>query len=622
MSTLFGSVNDDSLTGTAEDDTLHGGPAANPASDVGQDTLLGGDGNDLLLGYGGFDLLFGGDGDDTAQGGTGNDRISDNDDLPTGVADNDLLAGQEGDDELSSTGGFDTLDGGADFDRVVIDRSLSTAALALTFGTGTTIDLGDGTRLIDCELYTALLGTGNDRLDAALSLSANGGAGDDTLTAVTASGVTQFSGDDGNDLIDASTLPAAARLVGVGGEGNDTILGGAGNDTIANGMGADSIVAGAGNDEIRLAATATPMATIVDAGVGADLIEIQPTSSVVVHGTAHFDGGPNADRLVLPGLVIYLPNTTPFANIETLLLTPGAILYGTVGADLLDFAAIGVISGGVASGLRLLADAGADSVTGSTGDDLIAGGAGRASLAGGGGGGDILLGEAGADTLAGGAGDELHGGKGNDLYLVTGLGANVFELAGSGRDTVQASLSFDLPDEVECLVLAGAGALDGGGNGLANAITGNDGANHLFGLAGDDSLKGGRGDDTLEGGSGRDKLNGGRGADLLWGGADRDLFVFAGPAEGGGTLGDFTQGEDRIQVSAAGFGGGLAAGMDLRVAGRFVTGTVATAEDGQFLFDPATLRLLWDADGSAAGGAVLLLTANTPLAARDIAVIA
>ena len=625
MAILSGTTGDDSILGTASDDTLQGGPAANPASDTGQDRLEGGAGNDLLLGYGGFDNLFGGEGDDTLDGGSGNDRLFDNADVPTSLpGGDDLLLGGDGDDDLTSTSGIDTLDGGAGFDRVVIDVSLASTAFAFTLGTGTTVELGGGRRLIDCEGYTFLFGAGNDRLDAARAVNADGGAGDDTLTASGAGA--QLTGGAGADLIDGSTLLASARLVADGGAGDDTLLGGAGNDTLAGGEGLDSIAGGAGNDDIRLFASGAPLAATIDAGAGKDLIEISSDTSVIDLRGVHLDGGADGDRLVIGAPIVYLPDHLPFVNIEALIVPLGIILLGTAGADSFDFSAVSLTSGsltglGASAGQKIFGDRGADTVIGTAADDFISGGAGGDSLVGGGGS-DVLLGDGGADTLVGGQGDQLLGGSGNDLYVIDNPGGLVVELAGNGRDMVQSAFSFGLPDQVEALVLTGADAIDGRGNALANTLTGNDGANLLQGLDGADRLRGGRGDDTLDGGAGRDTLTGGRGADQLTGGADRDVFFFAAPAEGGDVLGDFAQGEDRIQVSAAGFGGGLVQGMDLRTTGRFVSGTAASDAVGQFLFDPATLRLLWDADGTGADAPVLVATANTALAARDMVVVA
>jgi Ca2+-binding RTX toxin-like protein len=125
---------------------------------------------------------------------------------------------------------------------------------------------------------------------------------------------------------------------------------------------------------------------------------------------------------------------------------------------------------------------------------------------------DTLTGSNGADTLVGGAGDRLTGGSGDDLYVVAGK-STIVEAASGGVDTVQSSVAFTLPANVENLTLTGAGAISGTGNGANNILTGNDLANTLVGAAGSDTLVGGVGDDVLAGGAGDDLLIGGAGAD-------------------------------------------------------------------------------------------------------------
>ena len=59
-----------------------------------------------------------------------------------------------------------------------------------------------------------------------------------------------------------------------------------------------------------------------------------------------------------------------------------------------------------------------------------------------------------------------------------------------------SSVSFGLWPNLESLTLTGSAAINGTGNGLANAITGNSAANTINGGAGADSMSGGDGDDT------------------------------------------------------------------------------------------------------------------------------
>ncbi len=118
---------------------------------------------------------------------------------------------------------------------------------------------------------------------------------------------------------------------------------------------------------------------------------------------------------------------------------------------------------------------------------------------------NTLIGNSGANRLDGGAGaDVLAGGLGNDTYIVDDVLDQVFEAPSAGTDTVQSSVSYALGANVEHLTLTGEAAINGTGNELANTLTGNAAANTLTGGAGNDRLIGGGGGDTLIGGAGND----------------------------------------------------------------------------------------------------------------------
>lgn len=148
----------------------------------------------------------------------------------------------------------------------------------------------------------------------------------------------------------------------------------------------------------------------------------------------------------------------------------------------------GVVRGGAGND-HLSGNAAANDLRGDAGDDILQGGRGD----------DILNGGAGADRMV--------GGRGNDTYYVNEAGDRVVEGLGGaagGRDTVHASVSFRLPDHVEVLFLTGKANINGTGNALANAISGNRGINALRGMDGDDVIQSGGGADVLIGGRGRD----------------------------------------------------------------------------------------------------------------------
>ena len=113
------------------------------------------------------------------------------------------------------------------------------------------------------------------------------------------------------------------------------------------------------------------------------------------------------------------------------------------------------------------------------------------------GGDDVLEGTPNADTLNGKAGiDTMMGLGGNDTYFVAQTDDEVIEGAGEGTDTIKSTVTYTLPIFVENLVLIGAAAINGTGNGLPNRMTGNGAKNALNGRGGADVMVGLGGDDT------------------------------------------------------------------------------------------------------------------------------
>jgi Ca2+-binding RTX toxin-like protein len=139
---------------------------------------------------------------------------------------------------------------------------------------------------------------------------------------------------------------------------------------------------------------------------------------------------------------------------------------------------------------------------------------------------DKIVGGAGGDSLVGlGGPDYMEGRGGNDTYYVDDPGDFAFENPGAGVDTVNSSVSYALPQNIENLYLTGS-AFRGAGNELNNFISGTDGPNRLDGERGNDWLVAGAGNDTVVGGLGADKIEGGLGVDTLYGGAGADTFIW------------------------------------------------------------------------------------------------
>ena len=226
-------------------------PNANIFGGDGNDTLTGGSGNDQLfgqagddslLGKGGDDLLFGGDGNDVLTGGVGTDQVfgqAGNDRMIWNPGEGtDLNEGGDGIDTVEVNGGngaevFTATPNGT---RVRFDR-VSPAPFSIDIGTSENLVLnmngGDDTF------------TGSNGLASLISITVDGGAGNDTIT---------------------------------GGDGNDTLLGGDGNDVINGGRGSDTVFMGAGDDTF-----------VWNPGDGSDIVEGQDGNDTMLFNGANIN---------------------------------------------------------------------------------------------------------------------------------------------------------------------------------------------------------------------------------------------------------------------------------------------------------------------------------------------
>jgi len=166
--------------------------------------------------------------------------------------------------------------------------------------------------------------------------------------------------------------------------------------------------------------------------------------------------------------------------------------------------------------LQIVTDSGSVAATGSSGGIIVASGANDtltsgagASLISAGGEGDSVVGGTGNDTLIALSGDvTLVGGTGNTLFVVTDVTDVVEVPVAGGNDTIQSSVDYTLPTNVDTLILVGSGDLTASGN--------DDATNQMTGNAGNDLLQAGSGSDTLISGTGIDTLVAGFGTDVFY----------------------------------------------------------------------------------------------------------
>jgi len=225
-----GTAGNDTLTGTASDDTINAG--------AGNDLVYGRAGNDTINGEGGSDTLHGEDGDDTLNGGS----------------DIDYLYGGNGNDRLNGGGNSDFLYGGAGHDTAVFaatgnnfivfrDNSafitvrdmVGSLGIARVYNDVESIEFSNTTLNI-ASLNLTLGGAGWG------SATINGTAAAETLSGTASND--RINGGDGNDTINGRLGNDTIS----GGAGNDTLYGDAGDDLLFGGAAADMLYGGAGND--------------------------------------------------------------------------------------------------------------------------------------------------------------------------------------------------------------------------------------------------------------------------------------------------------------------------------------------------------------------------------------
>jgi len=398
----------------------------------------------------GADIILAGSGDDRVAGGGGSDIVS----LGAG---NDLYTWNSGD-------GNDLVDGGSGSDTLAFNGSAAAETIRLS---------------------NSILGT------TRVSTSAENGS-------VTLTGVEHIvvSAGDGDDVVDASGLPAGRASLEInGGRGNDRLIGSTGNDSF-----------------------------VWNPGDGSDIVEGNSGTD-----TLQFNGSNAAENMALS------------ANGSHALLTRnvGVITMDLHGIETVNIAALGgvdnvTIGDLTGTGVKqvnvdLAATGGGDdnsadivTLAGSTADDSF----------------DFTVPTTGPAIVEGlggeqiavdhmGVGDRvvIDGGAGTDSVTAHGTGGD--DVIGIARDGTNSIAVFsgsgpiiDVSNVEHLLVQGGAGSdtlAAQNGIGALTQLT-------LDGGAGNDTLRGGDGNDLLLGGDGNDFVDGNIGSDIAQLGAGDDTF--------------------------------------------------------------------------------------------------
>ena len=461
----------------------------------GNDTLIGGTGNASIYGGNGNEYIVGGDGDVSINGGNGNDTIYAGDGTDT------IWAG-DGNTTIYGGNGSDIIVGGTGTDVLWAGDGGTIAAPTYVFsGNGTTSIYG---------------GAGVDYL--------TGGTGKDTLVAGT--GTSTLQGGSGTEVMYGSIGNATL----IAGAGSDTLYGGSGSDVLQGSTGNALFVAGSGNETIQGGTGSNTYE--FDAGFGN--VELKGTQA---SDTFNFGAGISASDLTLSAAIGSDGNLALLVQYGGGQITIDGGFDGAISqfafADgssltldqLIAQASSAPTTVAGTNGNIVFSSAGSDTLVGGTGNDTIyAWNGGNSLLAGSGN--QTLVSKSGYDTLVGGAGnDTLISAAGNDT-MVGGTGNTTFvvnsqtdviqaQSTGSNINTVQTSVSYIAPANVQNLIGTGNANIILEGNDQGDVITANNGNDELIGGAGNDTLIAGTGNDTLVSGTGISTLIGGTGNDTF-----------------------------------------------------------------------------------------------------------
>jgi Ca2+-binding RTX toxin-like protein len=469
--------------GDAGDDKLYGG------DDL--DFLFGDDGSDVITGGSGADYAFGGNDQDSLTGGEGADQLEGGDGVDDlyGDGGNDIQSGGQGDDTLDGGSGRNFLDGGAGHDTYLRNDTGADDFIGDQDESGVLI-FGEGIEKAALTFRNGKNTAGQNAYIVIEGFAAGGSvviAG--SLDSYQFADGTSLTAQEAQALADASErppMPVMAPLVPITGTPDDDVVthastplemdAGAGNDTISAGAGDDKLYGGVGND--RLVGGGGKNLLQGDDGVDTYVVSLADAGTRIVDH--HVAASPEVDTIELaagitPAQVRLIRNGQDLAVamnggsaqvvIASYFTTTQATQSGNVPADN-KIESFKFADGTVWNSAQIAA------------------------------------------RIEAGSANAMTGTSGNDTFVVDDAGDTVTELANAGTDTIQSSVSYKLPANVERLVLTGvldANAWANAGNAVSY-LYGNDGNNVFDGPgAGFASggivnayavMAGGKGDDT------------------------------------------------------------------------------------------------------------------------------
>jgi hypothetical protein len=619
------------------------------------------DGNDVFVIASGADLTT----DDSIDGGDETDTI-----LITGAgASVDLTAA--GDNDFANVSNIDQLVLAGANNTVATDNAvgaltyINNGTLAFTSGTtaGNYTVYSTGTVTLDdaaarsitigdagaSSATAAALVTGDATLDTALDSYTGGtvddGAHDD-----------QIAGGDGDDTITLDSGDNGAGDTVTGGDGDDTV-----NITLSTWDGNDDVQAGEGgetNGDSAVLTGAGETLNFTTTGTLTEFENITLNSGAILTfgdegynftldgvGTQDITSGTGSDTINIAASALdgdISIDAGAGGGTDTLNLTGG----GAVSLVTAALTGIEAVTLAAASDVTINAEAFANGVTGSTGNDSfifdddanfgtadsLTGGDGDDTLVINDGGDNATIADADIDNIAtietlqlgssstgtfaitlGNNADTWIGGLTNDVLDID-LNAQdnqTITLITTDVDAANTVRLEDTSDNVATVTLGAGGSAVTIADGTAASITGGTGSDTVIGGDSNDTIDGGAGDDRITAGTGDDSLTGGDGGDLFFiGETDSNVTTKT-------VITDFASNgdSDKIVLSDAFFtfgtgegskSGAALTGSDIYSVAGFAVGD-NSAGDQTFIYDTTDGDLYYDADGDGAGTAVLVL---------------